>query len=618
MRSLHLLILSLAAGAILLGCASGAPVVEAPRATQTETARLNAWFEARYEEQLAFSPIRTTTLGRKDNYDQIDDFSEAAQDARLAWRRETVEALQRDFDAELLTPEARTSYDLWLYELERTEAGWPYRRRGYVFTQMQSAQSRLPSFLINFHKVESEADMVAYIARIGGVARAIDQLIERARLHAAEGVRPPRFAYDEVLTQVDALTTGSPFSGDGDAPLWADAKTKIATLEEKGSIDAARAAELRKQVAAQLLGSFGPAYASLGAWLREDRPNSDEAAAGVWKLPEGRAFYQQSLAYATTTEMTADQIHDLGLREVTRLRGEMETIKQQVGFEGSLKDFFEFVRSDPQFYFPNTDAGREAYLQSSRDHLDVIKGKLPDFFGLLPKADLVVKRVEAFREQDGAAQHYFAGTPDGSRPGVYYAHLSDMSAMPIPQVEVIAYHEALPGHHMQVSIAQELQGVPEFRKHSFYNSYVEGWALYAELVSKEMGAFEDPYSDFGRLTTEIWRAIRLVVDTGLHDKEWSEEEAVQYFMANSPAAEGQIRSEIRRYLVWPGQATSYKIGMLKILELRDRARTELGDAFDIRAFHDVVLGGGGLPLAILERRVGEWIESQSQGIGSQP
>ena len=218
--------------------------------------------------------------------------------------------------------------------------------------------------------------------------------------------------------------------------------------------------------------------------------------------------------------------------------------------------------------------------------------------------------MEAFREQDGAAQHYFPGTPDGSRSGVYYAHLSDMGAMPIPQLEVIAYHEGNPGHHMQISIAQELTSVPTFRTQAGFTAYSEGWGLYSELLAKEMGAYEDPYSDFGRLTTEIWRAIRLVLDTGFHYKGWTEEEGVQYFMENSPAAEGQIRSEVQRYIVWPGQATAYKVGMLKILELRAEAQAELGDKFDIKGFHDTVLGGGALPLALLERRVDEWVEAQ--------
>jgi uncharacterized protein (DUF885 family) len=288
----------------------------------------------------------------------------------------------------------------------------------------------------------------------------------------------------------------------------------------------------------------------------------------------------------------------------------MEKIKEDVGFEGTLQEFFAFLREDPQFYFPDTDEGREGYLQAARDHIATISARLPDYFGTLPKADLEVKRVEPFREQPGAAQHYFPGTPDGSRPGVYYAHLSDMNAMPKHQLEVVAYHEGNPGHHMQISIAQELESVPKFRTQSFVNAYSEGWGLYAERLAREMGAYEDPYSNFGRLSSEIWRAIRLVVDTGLHAKGWSEQEAVDYFLENSSSSEGAIRSEVRRYLVIPGQATSYKIGMMKILELREKAKSELGDRFDIKGFHDTVLGGGALPLGILERRVNEWVASR--------
>lgn len=576
-------------------------------ATDTETDRLNAWFDTRYEELLDFSPIQKTTLGRKENYDEIDDFSEAADDRQIEWRRNTVKDLKASFDYNKLTAEAKMSYDIWVYELARAEEAYPLRRRGYIFTQMQGVQSYLPSILINFHKVESVEDMNAYIARIDGVSRGLGQLLERAKTHAGEGVRPPQFAYDGVIEQAKALVSGVPFDGEGEAPLWSDAKSKIAALRAADKLDDVAVADLEAQVEAALIEKFGPAYDALIAWMEEDRPNADVIATGIWKLPEGREKYQQTLNLATTTTMTADEIHQLGLSEVARIRVEMEVIKEQVGFDGDLQEFFKFMREDPQFYFPNTDEGREAYLQTARDHLTFINEKLPDYFGLLPKADLIVKRVEAFREQDGAAQHYYPGTPDGSRPGIFYAHLSDMGSMPIPQLEVIAYHEANPGHHMQISIAQELTTVPEFRTQSFFNAYVEGWALYSELLSKEMGAFKEPYSDFGRLTTEIWRAIRLVVDTGLHHKEWTEEEAVAYFMANSPAAEGQIRSEIQRYIVWPGQATSYKIGMLKILELRSRAMNELGDAFDYGGFHDTVLGGGGLPLELLERRVDAWI-----------
>ena len=336
-------------------------------------------------------------------------------------------------------------------------------------------------------------------------------------------------------------------------------------------------------------------------------PNTDEIATGVWNLPDGPAYYEEQLANQTTTDVTADEVHALGLREVARIKTAMEAIKELVGFDGSLQAFFSFVREDPQFYFPNTDAGREGYLQAARESLGVIQERLPEYFGILPRADLVVKRVEAFREQPGAAQHYVRGTPDGSRPGTYYAHLIDMNAMPKPAMEGIAYHEGIPGHHMQISIAQELTNIPMFRTQSGFSAFTEGWGLYAEFLAKEMGAYEDPYSDFGRLSGEIWRAIRLVVDTGLHAKGWTEEEAVEYFLVNSPAAEGQIRSEVRRYIVWPGQATAYKIGMLRIQELRARAEAALGEEFDIRGFHDTVLGGGALPLPILERRVDDWV-----------
>lgn len=582
------------------------PTAAAPDAVERETARLREWFAARWEEQLDFSPIQKTFLGRKDDYDRIDDMSEAAADEQLAWRRRTTAELQESFDYDLLGDEAKMSYDIWVYELERAERALPFRRHRYVFTQMQGPQSFLPQFLITFHKVAEPADMEAYIARIGGISRALGQVLERAQLATEQGIRPPRFAYEGVLQQSRALIDGAPFGGEGDAPLWADAKAKIDRLLKDGKIDEAQAAELRDAARQALLDSFEPAYDELIAWFEADMANTDEEASGAGSLPQGLEYYGERLAYATTTDMTADEIHAYGLAEVARIKGEMEMIKEQVGFEGSLQEFFTFLREDPRFFFPNTDAGREGYLQAAREHLDFIETRLPDYFGILPKADLIVKRVEAFREQPGAAQHYFPGTPDGSRPGIYYAHLSDMNAMPKHQLEVVAYHEGLPGHHMQIAIAQELENVPDFRTQASFGAYVEGWGLYAERLASEMGAYEDPYSDFGRLSTEIWRAIRLVVDTGMHAKGWSEEQAVDYFLANSSLAEGAIRSEVRRYLVWPGQATSYKIGMMKILELRAKAKAELGDAFDIREFHDTVLGGGALPLGLLERRVDEW------------
>lgn len=614
-RRLTLILLasvSLAACGKKEAAAPAAPVAAAPTAEEiaAESDRLNKWFDAKFEEQLDFSPIQRTFLGEKKDYDKIDDLSEAAQDAQLEWARASVEEMKSTFDYATLSPEARTSWDVWVDQYERAARANEFRRNQYVFTQMQGAQAFLPQFLIVFHKVDEPSDMDAYVARIGGVARAIDQLLDQAKANAAAGTRPPRFAYDGVIAQSKNVVAGAPFAAGPDSPVLADAKTEIKNLRDAGKIDAAKAAEFEAAARKAIVEKLGPSYQALIAWFESDRANADEVATGVGKLANGKAFYEERLSANTTTEMTAEEIHAFGLAEVARLHGEMEKIKDAVGFKGSLQDFFKHVREGDQFFYPNTDEGRQAYIDAATGHLGFIKAKLSDYFGILPKADLVVKRVEPFREQKGAAQHYFPGTPDGSRDGVYYAHMTDMRDLPIPQLEVIAYHEGNPGHHMQISIAQEATGVPKFRTQAGYTAYSEGWGLYSEYLAKEMGAYQDPYSDFGRLSSELWRAIRLVVDTGLHAKGWTEQQAFDYFAANSPNAPAAIKSEVQRYIVVPGQATAYKIGMRKIQDLRARAQSELGDKFDMRGFHDAVLGGGALPLSVLERRVDEWIASK--------
>jgi uncharacterized protein (DUF885 family) len=610
MRILRSTFIIVSAAVLFLG-QPGAHQTVAAQTDAAETTRLNAWFAARWQEQLAFSPMQKTILGIKDDaYDDIDDMSESAEDVQVAWQRTATADMKKTFAYDRLTPEGKMSYDLWLYQLERTERSLPFRRHGYVFTQMQGPQASLPQFLMSFHKVEQPADMTAYIARIGGLARAFDQLVARAQASAKAGIRPPRFAYEGVLAQTRGLIKGAPFGGDGDAPIWADAKTEIDALLKAGKVDAAEAERLRAAARQALVDTFKPSIDAMIAWFEQDMKNADAQARGAGALPRGADFYKDRLASSTTTTMTADEIHKLGLDEVARIHAEMEAVKNKVGFKGTLREFFTFMREDPQFFFPNTDEGRQGYLQAARDHLAFIKTRLPEYFGILPKADLEVKRVEPFREQPGAAQHYFPGTPDGARPGVYYAHLIDMKAMPKHQLEVVAYHEGNPGHHMQISIAQELQGLPTFRTQAGFTAYNEGWGLYAERLAKEMGAYKDPYSEFGRLSSELWRAIRLVLDTGIHAKGWTEEQAVEYFTTNSPSAEGAIRSEVKRYIVWPSQATAYKVGMQKILQLRDKATKALGPKFDIKGFHDTVLGGGALPLTLLERRVDAWVASR--------
>lgn len=580
--------------------------------TADESARLNQWFDDKFAEQLQRSPLRMTRLGRKDRYDEIDDVSIEAQQDNFAWLESTVEELQREFDYDQLDQETQISYDIWVFQYELARDGMEFLESGYVFDQMRGAHSGLPQLLLAYHEVSDESDMRAYISRVAAIGETIEELQSQAESQAGNDIRPPRFAYEYVIRQSSALLQGTPFDDSEQvSPIYADALGKIESLQEEGEIDEETADDLQQALTNALNEHFAPAYQSLIAWLESDLENTAENTLGISRHDGGDDYYEYMLRVSTTTDLSADEIHQIGLDEVERITAEMNEIRQQVGFEGDLQAFFEFIRTDERFFFPNNDEGAEAYLAESREYLENIDAKLPEFFGRLPKADLVVRRVEPYREQDGAPQHYYAGSPDGSRPGVYYAHLSDMSSMAKNEMEAIAYHEGNPGHHMQISIAQELEDVPQFRTQARFTVYSEGWGLYSELLAKEMGGYEDPYSDFGRLVTEIWRAIRLVVDTGMHAKGWSEEDAVEYFSTHSPIPAGAIRSEVQRYLVMPGQATSYKIGMLKIQELRAEAEEALGDDFDIRGFHDTVLGGGAMPLPILERQVRNWIESQS-------
>ena len=580
----------------------------------SETEKLNAWFEIKYEEELMMSPLSLTFQGRKDRYSEIDDMSEAAQLKRIKWKGDSVQEMVSTFDYSKLSDAAKISYDLWEHQYESALASKAFMRRGYVFHQMSGTHSFFPTLMMNYHTVKTEQDMTDYISRISGIGAAMAELTGQAKLAAGEGVRAPRFAYEIVMKESKAIISGAPFDNSGtDSTLWTDANSKVSALVKADTISQKQGDGLIKAVRSALINDFAPAYDDLIAFMTDDLENTREEALGVHALPEGDEFYKYRLKSITTTDMTADQIHQLGLDEVKRIRGEMEVIKEKDGFKGTLQEYFAYIRDskdDAKFYYDNTDAGRQGYIDDATAAIENLKKELPNYFGILPKADLVVKRVEAFREQDGAPQHYYPGTPDGSRPGVYYAHLSDMKAMPKNELEVIAYHEGLPGHHMQISIAQELKGIPKFRTQAGSTAYVEGWALYTEALAKEMpNTYVTLGSDFGRLGSEMWRAIRLVVDTGMHHKKWSQQRAVDFFAQNSPAPLETIETEIRRYLVIPGQATAYKIGMIDIQRLRKMAEDQLGDEFDIKAFHDSVLGGGALPLDMLERQVKNWIEA---------
>ncbi|MEQ9504866.1 MAG: DUF885 domain-containing protein [Hyphomonas sp.] len=588
-----------------------APATLAETATvQTESVRLNAWFEQKFDESVARDPMRQTFLGIKDNYGEWSDASDGFEIAELEIQRANVAEMKASFDFDKLDDQTKLSWRLAEYQLERAEAGFPYRHYNYTFNQMHGVQSGIPAFLINQHKITSKSDAEAYISRLNGIDTYLGQHLANAKASAAMGIMPPAFVYDYVLADAKGLITGYPFTpaGEGvaDSPLMEDFRGKVTALVANSTVTEEEAADLNARAAEALISSVGPAYEATIEELTAQQAvaTTDD---GAWKLPNGGDYYNQRLAQMTTTDMTAAEIHQLGLDEVARIHGEMEAIMKQVGFEGDLQAFFAFMRTDPQFYKPNTPEGKAEYLAEAEAAIEEMKGDLPKLFNTFPKADMEVKAVEPFREKSAGKAFYSRPAPDGSRPGIYYANLYDMADMPTYQLEALAYHEGIPGHHMQIAIAQELEGIPSFRKFGGYTAYSEGWGLYTELVPKELGYYKDPYSDFGRLAMEIWRAARLVVDTGIHDKKWTREEAIQYLMDNTPNPQGDCEKAIERYIVMPGQATAYKIGMLKIVELRERARDQLGDGFDIREFHDVVLKDGAVPLAVLEETVDAWI-----------
>ena len=587
--------------------APAAPPQAVPELSETE--RLNAWLDEQYEEQLDFSPQTRSVLGDRTDYDRLNDQTLAARERNLQWLRDSVATMEADFDYEALTDDGKLSYDMWVYSLQQAERAAPYQNYGYIFGR-GGPHSSLPSFMISFHRVETVADLEAYVARLRDFDRVLGELMERTRLQVEAGIRQPRFGYEFALAEIDRVTSGVPFNTDDDSPnspVWVDFQGKVEALVDNKLLDDDRAQAFLAEAREVLAGEVLTAYEEVRFWLEQDMDNAAPESQGVWALPDGENYYNQRLALMTTLDLTADEIHNIGLSEVARLQAEMEAVKNEAGFDGTLQEFFVFVREDEQFYYPNTDEGRQDYLDINNAYLDAINARLPEFFGRLPKAPLVVRRVESFREQPGAAQHYRQGAPDGSRPGVFYSHMSDMSTLAKWQIEDIAYHEGNPGHHMQISIQQELTDVPRFRTQYRTTAYTEGWGLYAEWLAKEMGGFQDPYSEFGRLSGEIWRAIRLVVDTGIHSRRWTEDQAVQYFLDNSAIPEGAVRSEVQRYFANPGQATAYKIGMMNFQQARANAEAALGEAFDVRAFHDVVLGAGAVPMPMMHARVERWI-----------
>ena len=572
-------------------------------AAETESERLNAWFDEVFEANLARSPMYQTYLGRKTDYDRWNDASPEFEAESYEIGQANLAHMRENFDFDALDESAQLSWRLFEYDAERSEAGWRWRDHGYTFTPRSGPHMNTPTFLINNHRVDTLSDAEAYIARLEGMGDYLDQNIANSRRSAELGILTPRWTYDPMIATARNVITGAPFDDSGeDSPLMADFRGKVEALD----IDQAEKDRLIAEAEAALTTVVEPAYQRIIALFEEQSEIATDDD-GVWKHPDGGEFYNYLLNNYTTMDLSAEEIHQLGLAEVERIHGEMRAIMDEVGFEGSLQDFFEFMRTDEQFYYPNTDEGRADYLADATALIDTMRETLPQMFNTFPEAELEVRRVEPFRENAAGKAFYQRPAPNGTRPGVYYANLRDMADMPTYQMEALAYHEGIPGHHMQLAIMQELDGVPAFRRFGGYTAYTEGWGLYTEYLPKEFGFYSDPYSDFGRLAMELWRACRLVVDTGLHYHQWTRQEAVDYLLENTPNPEGDVRNAIDRYIVYPGQANAYKVGMLEILRLRGVAEEALGEAYDIRDFHDVVLTQGAMPLAVLEERVNNWI-----------
>jgi len=602
-----LLPLAIVGSLALVGCSKPADTpasevspqsVTAAAAISAEEQRLNQFFADTYAEDMQRYPFTASYLGIKDNHDQWNSVSESFQDESKAITEARLEAIN-GFDESQLSDARKLSLSLYRLGLERDLMVDEYRHHDYILHQFRGPHTSVASGLINIHQVKDLADAEAYIGRLNNVALYFDGVIEQLNIRTEQGFMLVEWMYPQILEAAGNVITGAPFDdSDEDSAIWGDFQTKVAALE----LEDAEKQRLLNTAKTALIEVVQPAYARLIATL-EVQSQGGDSDDGIWRYKDGDAFYQTLLKWYTTTDLTADEVHELGLANVERIHGEMRAVMAQVGFDGTLQEFFASVRENPELRFANTDEGREEYLTAARDAIDAMRAQLPEFFGILPTSELTVKRVEAFREKSAGKAFYQGPPPDGSRPGIYYANLYDMDSMPKSDIEALAFHEGLPGHHLQRSISTELKDVPEFQRHSSFTAFTEGWGLYSEYLAKEMGFYQDPYSEFGRLSMELWRAARLVVDTGLHAKRWTREEAIAYLVENTPNAAWDCTKAIERYIAMPGQATAYMIGKIRILELREMAREALGDQFDIREFHDSVLKNGPVPLAILEENI---------------
>jgi uncharacterized protein (DUF885 family) len=600
-------LLGRASGLVLAGCLSVAPVMASGQkqqltavepATMPVAARskaLASLLDAIWQDRLKHSPEFASSIGDKRYNDQLTDYSVKEVNAALGRGTEYIQRLS-EIDTTGLPEQERLSSDLMLRSLIEEQEGAKFKAWEMPVNQFNGIHTdlaRLPG-LLQFDSVKDYDD---YIARLKKVPTAFSQIMTNMQLGADEGRVPPRYLMEKVLVQTETLANLKPEDSPFALPLKTFPKSVSAADQKRIST------EMLQAISTDAL----PSYKRFAGFLKAEYIPKARKDPGIWAIPGGDAYYAYRIRQSTTLNKSAEEIHQIGLDAVKRDEAEMLAIVKSLGF-ADIKSFSAALKANPKEHPASADALVDAY----KGHIAEIKPKLPELFGRLPKAPLEVVRVPAYMEKDQSAAYYDGGTPDGSRPGRVSVNTYNFAERSLAPVEAVAYHEGLPGHHLQISIAQELTGLPEFRKFQDYTAFTEGWGMYSERLGKDVGFYKDPYSDYGRLENDMWRAIRLVVDTGVHSKHWTRQQMVDYFHDHSAIDETNVQSEVDRYVAWPGQALGYKMGQLKILELRDKAKAALGPKFDIKAFHDEVLDSGALPMDVLEERVDAWIAAQKQ------
>lgn len=543
----------------------------------------------------------------------LDFYSDKLDDASPEREQQSFDDLKRDlgtlkdYDQGGMDREGKLSYDTLRHFLQAQADGEPFRHHRFPFNQNTGMQSFLPEFMVDVHQVTSKAEAENYIARLDKFPLKFDQVRRQLELGEAKGIMPPRFTIDKVLGQMNEIIAPPAEKHN----LYASFEKKLAKIPAE-RMDANERARLLAEAARAIDSSVYPAYRAMIAHF-SGLQKKTQANNGAWSLPDGEAYYAWCVRLHTTTDMTPQQVHDLGLAEVARVAAEMDTILKGQGLQdGPVGERVQRLAKDPAQQFANSAEGKQAMLAGYQLILDEINKGMDSAFDVRPKLGVEVKAVPEHSQASAPGAYYMQGSMDGSRPGVFFANMRDPGDMPKFAMRTLAYHEGIPGHHFQIAIAQEIQGVPFFRRVIPFTAYSEGWALYAERLASEMGYGSEPLDRLGRLRDEMLRATRLVVDSGIHSKRWTREQAIAYMMEFTGMAEGDVVAEVERYFVDPGQALAYKVGMLKILDLREHARKELGSRFDLKQFHNEVLTHGALPLTVLEGVVNDWIAKRKK------